>query len=44
MLKLCFLKYENVKDDSIRYKCLSCNKEYLKKIDEELRKQFKKSF
>ena len=24
----CFLEYENVKYNSIKYKCLSCNKEY----------------
>ena len=24
----CFLEYENVKDNLIKYKCLSCNKEY----------------
>ena len=30
----CFLKYESVKDNFIKYKCLSCNKDYLKKLDE----------
>ena len=28
-----FLKYENVKDNLIKYKCLSCNKNYSNKID-----------
>ena len=31
----CFLKYEN-KDNLIKYNCLSCNKDYSNKIDEEL--------
>ena len=34
----CFRKYESVKENSIKYRCLSCNKDYLKKIDEELKK------
>ena len=33
----CFLEYESVKDNLIKYKCLSCNKYYLNKIDEELK-------
>ena len=32
----CFLEYESVKDTLMKYKCLSCNKNYLNKIDEEL--------
>ena len=32
----CFLEYESVKDNLIKYKCLSCNKDYSNKIDEEL--------
>ena len=40
----CFLKYENVKDDLIIYKRLSCNKDYSNKIDEELKKRFKNTF
>ena len=40
----CFLEYESVKDNLIKYKCLSCNKSYLNKIDEELKKQFKNTF
>ena len=38
----CFLEYESVKDNSINYKCLSCNKDYSNKIDEE--KRFKNTF
>ena len=39
----CFLEYESVKDNLIKYKCLSCNKSYSSKIDEEL-KRFKNTF
>ena len=34
----CFLDYESVKDNSMKYKCLSCNKNYSKKLDKELKK------
>ena len=34
----CFLKYEIVKVNLIKYKCFSCNKDYSNKIDGELRK------
>ena len=37
----CFLEYKSVKDNLIKYKCLSCNKDYSKKLDEELDKKFK---
>ena len=40
----CFLEYESVKVNLIKYKCLSCNKDYSKKIDVELEKRFKKTF
>ena len=40
----CFLEYESVKDNLIKYKCLSCNKDYSNKIDEELKKRFKNTF
>ena len=40
----CFLEYESVKDNSIKYKCLSGNKNYSNKIDEELKKRFKNTF
>ena len=39
----CFLEYESVKDNLIKYKCLSCNKHYPNKIDEELERIFKKT-
>ena len=39
-----FLEYESVKDNLIKYKCLSCNNYYLNKIDEEFKKWFKKIF
>ena len=38
------IEYESVKDNLIKYKCLSCNKDYSNKIDEELKKKFKKTF
>ena len=34
----CFLEYESVKDKLIKYKCLSCNKDYSNKLDEKLKK------
>ena len=40
----CFLEYESFKDNLIKYKCLSCNKNYSNKIDEELKKRFKNTF
>ena len=40
----CLLEYENVKDNLIKYKCLSCNKDYSNKTDEELKKRFKNTF
>ena len=36
-----FLEHESVKDNSIKYKSLSCNKSYSNKIDEALKKWFK---
>ena len=38
-----FLEYEIVKDNLIKHKCLSCNKNYSDKIDEELKNGFKKT-
>ena len=35
----CFLEHETVKDKLIEYKCLSCNKDYSNKVDEELKKE-----
>ena len=40
----CFLEYESVKANLIKYKSLSCNKGYLKKLDEKLKKRFKNTF
>ena len=40
----CFLENESVKENFIKYKCLSCNKDYSNKIDEELTKWFKNTF
>ena len=40
----CFLEYENVKDNLIKYNCLFCNKEYSNKLNEELKKTFKNTF
>ena len=34
------LEYTNVKDDSIEYKCLCCNKSYQRKFDEKLKEPF----
>ena len=39
-----FLEYESVKENLIKYKCLSFNKDYSNKIDEELKKRFKNTF
>ena len=40
----CFLEYENVMGNLIKYDCLSCNKEYSNKLNEELKKKFKNTF
>ena len=40
----CFFKYDSVKENSIKYKCLSCNKCYSNKIDDESKKRFKNTF
>ena len=43
----CFLEYESVKDNLVKYKCLSCNKDYSNKLDEndeKLKKRFKNTF
>ena len=36
--------YGSVKDNLIKHKCLSCNKDYSNKTDEELNKWFKNTF
>ena len=40
------IKFNNCKCESnfIKYKCLSCNKDYSNKIDEELEKRFRNTF
>ena len=40
----CFLEYQCVKENLIKYKCLSCNKDYSNKLDEKLKKRFKNTF
>ena len=40
----CFLEHESVKDNRIKYKCLSYDKDYSNKLDEELKKSFKSTF
>ena len=40
----CFLEYESVKDNLIKYKSLSCNKNYSNKLDEKPKKRFKSTF
>ena len=40
----CFLEYESLEDNSIKYKCLYANKDYSNKIDEELKKRFRNIF
>ena len=37
----CFLEYENVKDNLMKYNFLSCNKDHSNITDEELKKMFK---
>ena len=39
-----FLEYESVEENLINNKCLSWNKDYSKKIDEELKMRFKNTF
>ena len=40
----CFLEFESLKDDLIKYKYLSCNKDYSNKLDGELKPKFKNAF
>ena len=40
----CFFEYESVKDNLIKYKCLSCNKNYSNKPDEKFKKRIKNTF
>ena len=39
-----FLQYKSVKGNSIKYKCLSCSRDYSNKTDEELKKRLKNIF
>ena len=40
----CFLQHQSIKNNLIKYKWLSCNKNYSSKYDEELKKKFKNTF
>ena len=40
----CFLEYESAKDNLVKYKCLSCNKDHSNKLDEKLKERFKNIF
>ena len=40
----CFFEYERIKDILIKYECLSCNKDYSNKLDEELKKKLQNTF
>ena len=40
----CFLQYQSVNNNLIKYKCLSWNENYSSKFDEELKKKFKNTF
>ena len=40
----CYFKYESIKNNLIKYKCLSCNKNYSEILNEELKKKFKSTF
>ena len=39
-----FLEYEILNSNFIKYKCLSCDKDYSNKLDEKLKKRFKNTF
>ena len=40
----CFLEYESVKDNLIKYKCTYCSEDYSNKTGEKLKKRFKNTF
>ena len=44
LFSYCLPEYESVKDNLIKYKCLSCNKKYSNKLDDELKNKFKNTF
>ena len=39
-----FIEYKSVKDNLIKYDCLSCNEDYSNKFDEKLKRRFKNIF
>ena len=40
----CSVEHENVKNNLIKYKCVSCDKKYPKKLNEEFEKKYKSTF
>ena len=40
----CFFEFESVKENSIKQKFTSCNKDYSNKIDKKLKKRFNNTF
>ena len=40
----CFLEYESVKDNLIKYKCVSCDKDYRNRLDGKFKRRFKNTF
>ena len=40
----CFFEYERIKDILIKYECLSCNKDYSNKLDEEQKRNYRTHF
>ena len=40
----CFLEYERVNNNLLKYKCLSRNKDHSRKLDEKFKKRFKNPF
>ena len=40
----CFLEYERVNNNLLKYKCLSRNKDHSRKLDEKFKKRFKNTF
>ena len=40
----CFFEFGSANNNLINYKCLSCNKNYSEKIDQNLKNRFKNTF
>ena len=40
----CFLEYESVRDNLIKYKCLYGSKDYSNKLDGKFKKRYKNTF